>query len=262
MGNPDDEKEEGEISPELQTERNVVQSKGGKATNTEIGDEFPTRQPAVRSEVIETAEEVQRTPDEQMTVRDSMLTEHVASPRILEALMDNGNIPGLIHNSKDKCPGPGMESNPNLNGLSYELPPIGCFGLFKSPIVSNKGIRQSSEVCSSLGKRRRLEHDEPRRPIPSINPMIALFDLDAPPSNMASQTAAIKEVDHAPIDINRVPSESHGNLNENVSDDCSSSSTEIRKTVEIRNTLGFEISPNDPILKGIMSEIGEAVAPQ
>nr|KAJ0195626.1 hypothetical protein LSAT_V11C700343790 [Lactuca sativa] len=166
MGNPDDEKEEGEISPELQTGRNVVQSEGGKATNIEIGDEFPTRQPTVRSEVIETAAEVQRTPDEQMTVRDSMLTEYVASPRILEALMDNGNIPGLIHNSKDKCPGPGMESNPNLNGLSYELPPIGCFGPFKSPIVSNKGIRQSSEVCSSLGKRRRLEHDEPRRPYP------------------------------------------------------------------------------------------------
>ena len=92
--------------------------------------------------------------------------------------------------------------------------------------------------------------------------MTDLFNLDAPPSNMASQTAAIKEVDHAPIDINRVPSESHGNLNENVSDDCSSSSTEIRKTVEIRNTLGFEISPNDPILKGIMGEIGEAAAPQ
>ncbi|CAI9294135.1 unnamed protein product [Lactuca saligna] len=262
MGNLDDEKEEGEISPELQTEKNVIQSEGGQAINTEIGDEFPTRQPVVRSKVNETSEEVQRTLGEQMMVRDSMLTEHVASPRILEALMDNGNIPSLIHNSKDNCPGLGMESNPNLNGLSYELPPIGCFGPFSSPIVSNKGIRQSSEVCSSLGKRWRLEHDEPRRPILLINPMTGLFDLDVPPSHMASQTAVVKEVDHAPIDINIVPSESHGNLNEDVSDDFSSSSTEIRKTVEIGNALGFEISPNDPILKGVMGEIGEAAAPQ
>ncbi|CAH1418163.1 unnamed protein product [Lactuca virosa] len=141
MGNSDDEKEDGEISPELQMGKNVAQTEGGKETNAEIEEESPTRQPAVRSEVIGTSEEVQRTPGDQTTVRDSIMTEHEASPRILEALMDNGNIPVLTHNSKDKCHGPGMESNPNTNGLSYGLPPIGCFGPFTSPIVTNKRHR-------------------------------------------------------------------------------------------------------------------------
>ncbi|CAH1442510.1 unnamed protein product [Lactuca virosa] len=262
MGNSDGEKEEGEISPELQTERDVDKPDGGKGTNAVIGDESPAKHPVDWREVIGTSEEEQRAHGEQTMVRDSMMTEHEASPIILKELNVNGNIPGRSHNTNGRRPDPCMNLSPNLNGPLYGLPPISCFGPFSSPIATNKVRGQSSEVCSSLGKRRRLERDENRRSPPLINSMAALSDLDEPPTHMASQSTVPIRIDHAPIDINRAPSEDQVFANENEPEGSSSSSIEVRKTVEIGNALGFEISSNDPILKGVMGETGDDIAPQ
>lgn len=183
------------------------------------------------------------------------MMEDVATPRNMDTL----TLDGSNHNAGHVITNPGAPTttDPTLKNRepSNGPPRVGCFGFF-SPILEPSNSSHHFRTDESNGKRRRVLSRENGSKIPSIPPMPSLPNQDLPPLP-ASPPA---ERSNSLIDLNTPPANQAMVME--VEDAEATQVSERIKTAKIGNELGFDIDPDDPILREVMGEDGENLVPQ
>ncbi|CAI9300814.1 unnamed protein product [Lactuca saligna] len=222
-----EESEEGEIREEDGTEINSHLHVVGKHNNSEMGPPPAIMVPAGTDGGSET--------ELRWESQRAQINANVNEPSVIGK--SNGNA-GNIAPSKN------LEST-NLghmdlsNGLLNALPLTGCFGPFHNNMVRSEPIpgRTNNNFKGSSDKRRRL--------------LTPIFE-----SPMENQNQMVSS-DQSPIDLNLEPIPSHIPLPESDDESLSTSSSEIRNTVEVGKMLGFDLECDNEVLKDVIGEEGE-----
>lgn len=177
------------------------------------------------------------------------------TPQSINTLMQNGILEPLCHVTETYVTIP-FTLRPKVNGPHNGLPLIGCFGPFPSQLTTNN-VAQTFRAEGSNGKRRRVVRMEHENAIPNITPIANLIESDPLP-----HTVPLPESPPAPnpnnhLDLNTPPIHQNENTEARMG---SPQISEIEKTAELGLELGFNIEPNNPILREAMGE-GEIAPP-
>ncbi|CAI9299123.1 unnamed protein product [Lactuca saligna] len=183
MAEQNDEREEGEIRPEI----------------NDLDDQEPGNFRVPANDPTRTEMEVEEAHLE-ATVQTKILTEEAeATPRNMEFQTTNGSMEQASHGI-DACQlDPSYPKSKILHdGPGNGLPPLGCFGPFPYPTICNEA--HTFIVGRSNGKRRRVLDSTP-----SISPVVDSGDIDPMPHTVPLPDSPRISLVEKHIDLNTPP---------------------------------------------------------
>ncbi|CAI9276086.1 unnamed protein product [Lactuca saligna] len=228
MPEHNDEREEGEIWPE----------------NNEIDDQDLGESRVPTSEPNRSEKEAEASVQAKVSREEAEWT-----PRNMEFQMANGQMEQPSHgNDAYQLEPSSSKSNTIHDGPGNGLPPLGCFGPFPSPTICNEA--HTFILGRSNGKRRRVLNKTP-----SISLVTETGgDIDPMPHTVPLPESLPNSPIENQIDLNTPPIQQAEFIDEYPQNLRRS---EAIKTAEIGKELGFDINPDDPILREAMGDEGE-----
>ncbi|KAI3497060.1 hypothetical protein L1887_39441 [Cichorium endivia] len=261
VADADNEKEEGEIIPEVGDPAD--ESNDGHINNNLEASEMVGHRSSAGVDSRNEGKTTQSTPVGEPRPRATSRVEVEATEAI--NVVSSMNVPPQQPPMTDQLervqiaaqPNPSTPVSPNpIHGLVQ----LGCFGPFASPNIPEKNPDdQNFDMGGSLGKRRRIDKGSSKLLSSTLSSHPRSINLAANSFPSLDNNMLGDGNDNPPLDLNKsLPAHS----STETGSEWNSISVEATKTAGIGMELGFEIDANNPILREVLGDKGENVLPR